>query len=148
MFELINSKKGFTLLEMIITLFIIALIVGLSTVTFISRQPSEMINSSARDIVSTLKYARTLAQSSGEVKVAIFDIDNKTFALEGKKEKRIPEGANLTFKDTLHGITNRGIYRIEFYPSGLSGFADITLEGYNKTIKITIDPVIGAYVIR
>ncbi|MFQ3573915.1 MAG: prepilin-type N-terminal cleavage/methylation domain-containing protein [Thermodesulfovibrionales bacterium] len=148
MSEFIHCKKGFTLLEMIITLFIIALIVGLSTVTFISRQPSEMMNSSARDIVSTLKYARSLAQSTGEIKVVKFNIDTGFFEIEGKKERRLPEGAKIVFNDHLHGVTNRGIYRIEFYPSGLSGYADITLEGHNKTIKIGIDPVVGAYVVK
>ncbi|MCX8026910.1 MAG: prepilin-type N-terminal cleavage/methylation domain-containing protein [Thermodesulfovibrionales bacterium] len=144
----LKCNSGFTLLELIITLFLITLIVGLSTVTFLSRQPSEMLNSSVRQIVSTLKYARTLAQSTGEIKVAVFDIDNKTFMIEGKKQNRLPEGANITFNDPLHGITKKGVYRIEFYPSGLTGYANIIIEGYNKTFHINIDPVVGAYVVK
>lgn len=143
-----KSKNGFTLLEVIITLFFISLIVGLSTVTFLSRQPSEVLRSSVRDIVSTLKYARVIAQSSGEIKVAVFDIDNKTYMIEGKKERKLPEQINIAFYDPLHGMTTKGIYRIEFYPSGLSGYTNITIQGYNMTFQISIDPVVGAYVVK
>ncbi len=133
---------------MLISLFIITVIVGISSVFFVSRQPSEHLKSGARDIVSSIRQARTLARVSWELKVVSIDIDNKTFGIEGRRSKPLPEGTQITITDPVNGSITRGIYRIEFYPSGLSGTADIVLEGHNKKIAIHLDPVIGASVVR
>jgi general secretion pathway protein H len=143
-----GDKRGFTLLEMLISLFLITVMVGLSSVFFVSRQPSEQLKAGARDIVSSIRQARTLARVSGELKVVSIDIDQKTFGIEGRRSKPLPVDTQITITDPVNGIITRGIYRIEFYPSGLSGIADITLEGHNKKIAIHLDPVVGASVVR
>ncbi|HIJ59322.1 MAG TPA: hypothetical protein HPP56_01715 [Nitrospirae bacterium] len=140
------NNKGFTLLEMIITMFLIIVIVGLSSVFFVSRQPSEELKRSVRDIVTTVRYARSLARTVGEVTVINIDIDNKKFGIEGKGDRPLPDKSTINITDPVNGITSNGIYRIEFYPSGLSGFAQIKIESGDSKFTIILDPVIGAYV--
>lgn len=148
MVRFVLNKNGFTLLEMLIVLFMVTVMVGISSVFFTSRQPVEQLKSGARDIVSSVRQARTLARLSGEIEVLNIDIDNRTFAIEGRGNRRLPEGVSVIITDPVNGRITRGIYRIEFYPTGLSGFADIVLEGYNKKMAIHIDPVVGASVVK
>lgn len=142
----LNNHKGFTLLEMLITMFLITVIVGISSIFFLSRQPKEELKTSIRDIITTVRYARSLAKSTGEVKVFIIDIDNAKFGIEGKGEKSLPKEVTINITDPVNGVTSQGKYRIEFYPSGLSGFAQIQIDRDLTRFTIKLDPVIGAYV--
>ncbi len=146
--NLFHNNRGFTLLEMIICLLLITIMVGLSTTLFASRQPSEQLKSGARDIATAVRQARMLARVSGEIQIVSIDIDNKNFGIEGRGRRSIPAGVNIVVTDPVNGRVTRGIYRIEFYPSGLSGTADISLEGYSRRIDIHLDPVIGASVVK
>lgn len=148
MLQSIKRQSGFTLLELIVCLFIITLAVGLSTVQLASLQPSEQLKSTARDIATTIRQAKNLAKVTGQRQVFVVDIDNRTFNIEGKGKRPIPPMARVTIDDPLHGTVARGLYRVEFYPSGLSGTANITLETGTKVIEIRLDPIVGASVVK
>ncbi|MCX8070639.1 MAG: prepilin-type N-terminal cleavage/methylation domain-containing protein [Thermodesulfovibrionales bacterium] len=142
------NNRGFTLLEMLITIFLIIVIVGISSLFFLSRQPKEELKTAVRDMVTTVRYARSLARNTGEVKVFTIDIDNSKFGIEGRGEKPLPKETIININDPVNGLTSQGKYRIEFYPSGLSGFAQIHINSKSNKFTISLDPVIGAYVVQ
>jgi prepilin-type N-terminal cleavage/methylation domain-containing protein len=143
-----RNRKGFTLLELLIVMSIITLMLSISTVYISSALPSSRFNSTARDMAATIRHAKYLLQKSGKKQVVTIDIDSKRYGIEGRGDKEIPEGIDLKVIDTFSGEVNEGIYRLIFSFSGGPGGGTIVLWNKKREVKIVIDPVVGATIIK
>lgn len=143
----IKSKKGFTLIELIIVLFLITLIVGLSIVFFSNFLPSQRFNSTARDIATTLKHARYLAQIQGLRQVFTIDLDSRQYGIDGYNMKKIPEDISIKILDPVHGEIYTGKYYFVLSPVGVES-SEIVLSYKNHIINILMDPVVGTMIIK
>ncbi len=141
-------EKGFTLLELIIVLFMITLILGLSAIFFAGTSPSNRINAAARDLSATLRYARNLSITSGQQKTIALNIDAKRFGFEGGRSRELSSGIDMKVIDPLYGDVHQGIYRIAFEPDGGMPGGTVVLWNKKREVRITLDPVIGAAVIK
>ncbi len=140
-----HSKAGFTLLELIIVMFLITLILALSTVFFVSALSSSKLNATVRQMVTTIRHARELAQSTGKNQVIIIDMDSKVYSIEGRAEMSIPEGVNIVVMDNVKGEEIReGSYRIIFNAIGGFDGGRIILWNEKRRVYIDIDPIAGA----
>lgn len=144
----LRSIAGFTLLELIIVLVIISLILGLSTVLFTKSLSSGKLDAIMRDFITTIKYARTTAQSSGVSRTVIIDIDSRKFGIEGRNMKDIPRDFSIRVVDPLRGEVLKGSYRITFHGTGGVEGGTVILSGGAKTVNIHMDPVVGAVVMK
>ncbi len=141
-------KDGFTLLELIIVIFLITLMLGLSGVFFANTLPSGRFNAATREIVSTIRQARHLAQINGEKQVITIDIDSRRYGIEGRSEKTLPAGIGIRIIDPVAGEIVNGTYRMSFYAAGSAEAGTVVLWNNNKTAHINIDPVAGAVIIK
>jgi general secretion pathway protein H len=135
-------KNGFTLLEIILVLFLITLIVGLSTVFFAGLLPSVKINATGREITGMIRYARSLARMNMESRTVMIDLDNRTYGIEGLGTKYFPPDALIRVIDPFSGdeIT-RGKYPIVFNPIGGMTGGTIILSAGKKEIRVDLDPI-------
>ena len=143
------KKKGFTLLEIILVLFLITLILGLSSVFFAGFLPSTKINATGREITGIIRHARSLARMNMESRTVMIDLDSRTYGIEGMEMKHFPPEASIRVIDPLSGdeIT-RGKYPIVFNPAGGMTGGTIILSWGKKVITIDMDPITGAVLIK
>lgn len=144
----ILSKSGFTLLELIIVLFLMSLILGLSTIFFANTLPSNRLNATAREMSATIRYARHLALINGEKQTMIINLDSRYYGIEGIARKNIPSGITLKVIDPLLGEIRTGEYPIIFNATGAMEGGTIVLSTEKKTVTIQLDPVVGSVVIK
>jgi len=138
------QKQGFTLLELIIVISLITLILGLSTVVLVGRLSSSRLDSTARDIVTTIKRAHSLAQSSGTSKPITIDMDSRVYSIDGDVKKEIPHDVNIKVIDNVKGEEiNNGIYRMVFHSTGGIEGGRIILWNDKKRHVIETDPIVG-----
>lgn len=143
-----ESRAGFTLLEVTLVLFLICLILGLSTVFFANTLPSNRLNATAREISATIRYARTLARVNGEKHTLTIDLDSKLYGIEGRGSKNIPDDINIKIIDPLLGEVHNGKYSITFYETGAIEGGTIVLSTKKKTVNIEVDPIVGSVVVK
>jgi general secretion pathway protein H len=141
------NRSGFTLLELIIVLFLITLILGLSSVFFANTLPSGRFNASAREMAATIRQARHLAQLNGEKQVLTIDMDTRSYGLKGQGEKILPPGIHIKVIDPLAGEITSGSYRMAFHVAGNTEGGTVVLWNDAKVAQINIDPVAGAVII-
>ncbi len=140
-----KKQNGFTLLELIIVIFLITLILGLSTVFLAGTLSSSKLSATVRDMVATIRHARLLAQSTGESQAIIIDLDSRIYSIEGKANKIIPDDLNIMVIDNVKGEEiNEGSYRITFNAIGGIEGGRIVLWNEKKKVYIDIDPITGA----
>jgi prepilin-type N-terminal cleavage/methylation domain-containing protein len=143
-----KKNSGFTLLELMIVLFLISLIMGMAGVFFANTLPSNKFNATVREIVASIRYARSLAQVNGENETLTIDLDSKKYALLGRGEKPIPPEVNIKVVDPLSGDVTTGRYQLLFPSFGGAEGGTIVLWDKKRVASISLDPVVGSVVVK
>jgi general secretion pathway protein H len=143
-----KCSTGFTILELIIVVFLITLILGISTIFFANILPSSKFNTTIRDISTTIRYARTLSQIHGKNQTVIIDLDSKKYGIEGLGSKDIPTDTYIKVIDPLLGEVHEGKYQIVLQAIGGIEGGTIVLWNDKRTVNIHMDPIVGSVVIK
>jgi prepilin-type N-terminal cleavage/methylation domain-containing protein len=143
-----RKDRGFTLLELIIVLFLMSLILGMVTLFFANVLPSNRLNATVRSVSSTIREARSLARIDGRRQVVTIDFDSKTYGIEGFGSRNIPKDVSIKVMDPVAGEVLQGKYQFVLHPSGGIEGGTIVLWNAKKTVTIQPDPVAGSIVIK
>jgi prepilin-type N-terminal cleavage/methylation domain-containing protein len=143
-----NNNHGFTLLELIIVLFLMSLILSLSLLMFANALPSNRFNATVRNISTTIKHARSLAEIHGERKIVTINLDEKKYGLEGYGMKELPSDTSVKVLDPLSGELTEGKYSLLLFPAGRFEGGTIIIWNEKKEVSIAIDPIVGTIAIE
>jgi general secretion pathway protein H len=143
-----RQSHGFTLLELIIVMFLISLIFGISAVFFVNSLPSGKFNATVRDIASSVRHAHSLAQINGEAQTVTIDIEGKKYGMAGKELKPFPPNVLVKVIDPFSQEVVEGQYAFHFSPSGGCDGGTIVVWNAKRTVSIVVDPVVGATVVK
>lgn len=137
-------RKAFTLVEISVTLGIIALIAGIGVVAFFAWRPNLELRTAARDIVVKLGYVQQRAVAEQVIYGIHFDWQNDTYTLirfvgeteETLEEKSLPERVDF---QSVVGFTND---KVKFISTGgvIESGEVILINTNDKTITIDIRP--------
>ncbi len=152
----LRSSRGFTILEIIIVLF---LLVGLLGIVLPQISLEENLGSVGRRMVGTVRSLQSLAMSTQKTVRLYVDIDRGVYwpmILDGNQEK-VPIDAAWTtplnlpgairFSDILTAQEKKTSGRVDlsFYPTGRIDTATMHLvDARNNILAIAIEPVTGA----
>ena len=129
------SKRGFSLLEALIGTFIVAIILGLASTSFLNLAPKYKLNSAVREINSRLNYARYKSIFEG-VKVRI-KFDQHSYAIETYDEEKNEWKREREY--FLDGVTLQANNSPTFHPVGtVSNLASIYISNSWGKHKITL----------
>jgi prepilin-type N-terminal cleavage/methylation domain-containing protein len=143
-----EQHDGFTLLEIIIVIFLSSLILGMATIFFAGTLPSARVNAAGREISAVMRYARSLARMNAENKTVIIDLDNRVYGIEGMSSKNFPAETKISYVDPVLGEISRGKCVISFHATGGIDGGSVVLSNDKRTIRIESDPVTGSVVIK
>jgi prepilin-type N-terminal cleavage/methylation domain-containing protein len=129
------SKRGFSLVEVLVASFIVAIILGVASTSFLNLAPKYRLNSAVREINSRLNYARYKSIFEG-VKVRV-KFDEHSYAIETYDEEK-----NEWIREReyfLNGVTLQANNSPTFHPVGtVSNLASIYISNSWGKHKITI----------
>ena len=148
--------SGFTLLELTLVMFFIALIAGLTTPFVMSTLDRMKLQTSARQITSALRYARSEAITIKQPVVFNGDLSNNKFWVTPAYENGIHRIVSLKkpvqldhfLNEYKKEIFNDGEFTITFFPQGNSSGGVIGM-GIKKSREsgnyyvVDIDPITG-----
>jgi len=130
-----NCKRGFSLIEALIASFIVAIILGLASISFLNLAPKYKLNSAVREINSRLNYARYKSIFEG-VKVRI-KFDQHSYAIETYDEEQNEWKREREY--FLEGVTLQANNSPTFHPVGtVSNLASIYISNSWGKHKITL----------
>jgi len=136
--------KGFTLLELVVVLFVVVLGFSVIGLNLSSGSDTTKIKAAARDIVSALRYARGQALMTHRETTVTLDLESNGYTVSGRdKLYQIPDGIDVTVVTAQTELTGEGSANIRFFPDGSSTGGRVTLERGQTVWKIDINWLTG-----
>jgi prepilin-type N-terminal cleavage/methylation domain-containing protein len=130
-----NRERGFSLAEVLVASFIVAIILGFASTSFLNLAPKYRLKSAVREINSRLNYARYKSIFEG-VKVRI-KFDQHSYAIEIYDEEKNQWRRERAY--FLDGVTLQANNSPTFHPMGtVSNLASIYISNSWGKYKITL----------
>jgi len=139
----VDHSPGFTLIELTVVLFLMALMLGLATLFFGNTLPSARLNATGRELSATIRQARSLAQLTGVSQAVLVNLDTRSYGIEGRGARSIPPDIGIKVTDPLRGEVQGGTCRIVFEAAGGVEAGIIDLWNRKRIMRIVTDPVLG-----
>jgi general secretion pathway protein H len=150
------NSRGFTLIELIVVMFIIAVLAGLVTPRLQAMLSHGDTTKATRQIRGVVRYVTGMAASTARMYRLHYDLDQQTCWVgrpnsEGlivKEEEiltrtlHLPPGVRIQDVSTPRGVANEGVAYTDFFPDGWVEETIIHLVG-GQTVTIKLLPVIG-----
>ncbi len=120
-------SKGFTLLEMMAVLILIAIAVTAVSMSVAKSLESAHVNAVSRDLAAALRYTRGQAIVKGEEQVITFNLKNWTYQPPRKSARELPKGMELKVRTAAEEQVDADTWGLRFYPDGSSTGGRITV---------------------
>jgi general secretion pathway protein H len=142
--DLPSSSNGFSLLELLVVLFILLLGTAAIGIKIGSGNDATEHQSVARDLVSALRFAKGQALISHEETTVNLDLNENTYTVSDRdKVFTIPETIAVTVVTAQDEIEGKGLANFRFFPDGSSSGGRIKLERNSATWQIDINWLTG-----
>jgi type II secretion system protein H len=144
----ISSKQGFTLLEIVVVLFIVSLVMAVVLPSFAGFGESKL-RSEAREIASILRYMNDSAVSRKETFLIRFDIDKNMVTWQGpdgEKTKKFDDMTGVTTQS--NGMVSKGELIVFIEPLGIQENLSIHMRRGKKGMVITLNHLSGKVKIK
>jgi prepilin-type N-terminal cleavage/methylation domain-containing protein len=155
----IKQRRGFTLIELSIVVFIMAILMAVSLPFFVRSFNSASVSEMARKFVTACQFARLQAVLRHDRATMHIDLDRQTIWITQNvhtedgdmpdQQLRIIEVPNRVFllaaQQAEESIVRHGQVDIIFYPNGTCDGGALLINGVNKgdALTVMIDPVTG-----
>jgi len=134
---------GFTLIELIVVLFIVSLVMAVLLPSF-SGFGENKLKSEAREMASVLRYMNDSAITRKETYSLKFDLDRNIVSWkgpDGEKEKRFDDMTGVTSES--RGMVSKGELLFFFDPLGIRENLDVHMSRDNKNMIVGINHLSG-----
>ena len=137
-------QRGFTLIELLVVLAMIALLAALVPLAFERLREAAQYRDAVRSVLSDMRQARYRALSEGrEVRFRV-DLAHRSYGVEGRPPKALPEPLRLRTTVADIELTADKTAAIRFLPSGgaTGGTIEILRPG-GAGVRLTVDWLSG-----
>jgi len=135
-----EREHGFTLIELIVVLLVLAIGAGLVRMQFGVGRASDVLQATAYQVASRCRAARLAAIRRGTPAMVLIDLANRTVRSDGG---RAPVGVPPNI--AIHAQTSRGeqlspsVAGIRFLPDGSSSGGTLRLEAGPRAYEIRVN---------
>jgi len=133
-----DLNRGFTLVEMLVVLVIVALMMALVG-TSISRNISgAQMRTAASKVAASLRYTRTKAILTKSEQVFLVDTEKLTYQAADREAEQLLEGMKVELNTARSELTSETVGGIRFYPDGGSTGGNVRLEANGRIYRVNV----------
>jgi general secretion pathway protein H len=139
-----NRSGGFSLIELVAVLVLIALVFSMVTLSFSKSLASAKIQAASRDLVAALRFTRGQAIVKGKSTSLELDVENNRYMTPGRRVVALPPNMRMTMLTADNEVTGANSGRIRFFPDGASTGGHISVYMGKEEWRINVDWLTGA----
>ena len=141
---MITRHNGFTLLELLVVLALLALTYALIPPMFAIGGSTTELKAGARQVAAGLRKARSQAIISRSEATLTLNVESRSFLLSGDDKPRIlPRQAEIGVYTAQGEVVDANTAAIRFYPDGSSTGGRVTLAMGERKFHIDVDWLTG-----
>jgi len=140
----VRSSRGFSLIEIVAVIFLIALAVSAVSISFSKSMSGAKVQAATRDMIAALRYTRGQAIVKGKESTFDLDIANNSYQAPGRSMVQLPKNMRLALYTADQEIINETTGRIRFFPDGASTGGHISVLMERVEWRINVDWLTGA----
>lgn len=138
-----DAARGFTLIEMLAVIVLIAIAVTLTAVSLHGRRRGDLL-AAAQRVAAGLRDTRTRAMATGKPQWFSVDLRTHAYTVPGRDPRGFPAGAVVHVESAAEAGTQRGVARIVYFPDGSSSGGNIILSEARRSSHVDVDWLTGA----
>src|SRR6202040_67417 len=139
-----RRHRGFTLLELLIVLTLMALIAAMTLPMFSGGVSGTDLKAAARDVAAGLRLARDRAISQRAESLLELNLEARTFRVSpDERSHRLPEKIDLKLYTAQRDLSSDKVGAIRFFPDGGSNGGRITLAAGERKDDVDADWLAG-----
>lgn len=143
-----NASRGFTLLEILLVLFLTGLAYGLAVPMISSGAVTLELKGATRQLAAGLRKARGVAIAQRDEATLTVDVEQRQFMLSGdSKTYPVSKKVELELFTAQSEQIGEKIGNIRFFPDGTSTGGRITLTAQGSSFTVDVDWLTGKVVI-
>lgn len=123
-----SRQRGFTLIEMIAVLMLVALVAGAVAFSLGSNMKGVKTRAAVRDLTAAMRYTRGQAIVKHEQRALEIDVEARTYLAPGRPLVELPEGLDMKLLTAASEQTGDSKGLIRFFPDGSSSGGRVTLK--------------------
>jgi len=132
-YKIVRSRKGFTLLELIITMLLFGTLIAMAMPSYLQWRKNLEYKTTARAVVAALREARSRAINDNQIHQVIVDTANKKYRLADYTTWTF-----LTPEVSLYTGTTGTPYVVQYNPNGTSSGGTINVRDISGTQEYQI----------
>lgn len=138
-----GRAPGFTLLEVLVVLVIVAMATTLAAMVFSGGLDGMRLRSSSKEIAAQLRYTRTQAIATGQPQRFTIDPHGRRWQAAGNRHGRIPQSLGVDFIGAREVQPRAGEGGIVFFPDGASTGGRVQLSVKRAAWRIDVSWLTG-----
>ena len=138
-----RRARGFTLIEILAVVALIALAVTLVAVSVGDGLKGAKVRAASRDLVAALRYTRGQAIVKREQKTLSVDVEQRRYRAPGRPWVELPKDMDMKLFTARSELEEEGVGRIRFFPDGASTGGHIDLVRGESTWRVDVNWLTG-----
>jgi general secretion pathway protein H len=139
-----SSQNGFTLIEVVVVLGVIALITAMAMPMLTGAQARTDLQATARTIAAALRSTRNLAMTDGHVEIFVVDTAHNLFRpAESRVPRRIPNDVQMLLVTTTDDSVDATTGSIRFFADGSATGGAVRLSNGKASLDVLVDWLTG-----
>lgn len=139
-----RRSSGFTMLELVVVLFILGLVYALAGPMLGGAVSGLDIKAASRQLAAGLRKARSIAVTERSEAVLTLDVDGRKFSITSDaKTYALPQKLDYTLFTAQSEVSQEKIGSIRFFPDGSSTGGRITVSAGEARQEVDVDWVTG-----
>ena len=130
--------RGFTLVELMVVMVIVALIMGLVATSMSRSVSGAEARAASRKMVASIRYTRARAIIDKQEQVFQVDTENRSYKAPGREQIDLPEGVDITITTARSEVTSEAVSGIRFFPDGGSTGGHIELTVNDREYRVNV----------
>lgn len=139
----VDRRRGFTLLEMMIVLVLVAGVAALLAGNLIGRMASTKASMVARQVAAAMRYTRAHALRTREAQLLQVDLEGRTVTAPSRPPIEVPEPLEMKLLTATSEVNSRKAGAIRFFPDGGSTGGKLTLVAEGRTWEVAVSWLTG-----
>ena len=137
-----RDSRGFTLLELIVTLFVILLTIGLAVPVIGRSSDAIRARADVAGFSAELRHARERAITSRQSHAVVIDPAGRRMTVLAGPDGDVKETRTISERLTVQATPPPAL-TVRFEPEGTSSGADYRVTAGDVVYRVTVDPITG-----